>query len=56
LDVNGATGYDQFRMRTSFEPTGEADPRGNTGDMAWGDNYIYMKVSSGWKRASLEAF
>ncbi|MFC1540653.1 hypothetical protein ACFL4J_01285 [Candidatus Margulisiibacteriota bacterium] len=56
LDVNGTTGYDQVRMRQSYTPTGSADSNGNTGDIAWDDDHLYVKVSSGWKRASLEAF
>lgn len=56
LDVNGATGYDQIRMRTSFTPTGTADASGNVGDIAWDDNFIYIKTSAGWKRTPLTTF
>ncbi len=53
VDVNGATGYNQLRVRTSYTPTGTADPNGNVGDIAWDDNYFYVKTSAGWKRAAL---
>ncbi len=56
LDVNGATGYDQLRMRTSFTPSGTSDSNGNTGDMAWDDDFIYIKTSEGWKRATLSTW
>ncbi len=56
LDVNGANGYDQIRMRTSFTPTGTADTNGNTGDIAWDDSYVYIKTSVGWKRTTLSTF
>ena len=53
LDVIGSTGYNQVRMRTSYTPTDSSDANGNVGDVAWDDNYIYIKTSTGWKRASL---
>ena len=53
LDVSGSNGYDQFRMRTTYTPTGTSDPNGNTGDVAWDDSYVYVKTSTGWKRAAL---
>ena len=56
LDVNGDMGYDQFRLRTTYTPTGTADANGATGDMAWDDNYVYIKTSAGWKRAALSTF
>ena len=56
LDVNGAHGYNQIRMRTSFTPTGTDDTRGNTGDIAWDNNYIYIKTGAGWKREGLHTF
>ncbi len=57
LDVNGSTGYNQIRMRTSYTPTGSGDGNGNVGDMAWDDNFIYIKTSAGvWKRSPLTTF
>jgi hypothetical protein len=56
LDMYGSTGYNQFRMRTSYTPTGTSDTNGNTGDMAWDDDYVYIKTSAGWKRAALSTF
>jgi hypothetical protein len=56
LDVNGATGYDQLRMRTSYTPTGTSDPNGSTGDIAWDDDYVYIKTNAGWKRKQLESW
>ena len=56
LDINGTTGYNQLRMRTSFTPTDSSDSHGNTGDIAWDDDFIYIKTSSGWKRAALSSW
>ena len=56
LDVSGSTGYNQVRMRTSYTPTGTSDANGNTGDIAWNDNYFYVKTSAGWKRAALSTW
>jgi hypothetical protein len=56
FDVNGSTGYNQIRMRTSYTPANTADTNGNTGDIAWDDNYFYMKTSAGWKRSALSTF
>jgi len=53
LDLSGTTGYNQFRMRTTFTPTGTTDGAGNTGDLAWDDSYIYIKTSGGWARSGL---
>lgn len=56
LDVDGMAGYDQLRLRTSYTPGSSADPNGSVGDVAWDENYIYIKTSAGWKRSSLSAF
>lgn len=56
LDIEGINGFNQFRLRKTYTPTGSADPNGNTGDLSWDDNYIYIKTSTGWKRTSLESF
>lgn len=56
LDVNSSTGYGQIRMRTSYTPTATNDPNGNVGDIAWDDNFFYVKTTAGWKRAALTTF
>jgi hypothetical protein len=56
VHINGATGYNQLRLATSYTPTSSTDPNGNVGDFAWDDNYLYIKTSVGWKRAALSAF
>ncbi len=56
VDVNGTNGYNQFRLRTSYTPTGTADANGNVGDIAWDDDYVYLKTSTGWKRTALSTF
>lgn len=56
VDITGATGYTQLRLRTSYTPTGSADALGSTGDTAWDANYFYIKTAAGWKRAALSTF
>jgi hypothetical protein len=56
IDINGANGYSQLRLRTAYTPTGTADANGNTGDLSWDDNYIYIKTAAGWKRSTLSTF
>jgi hypothetical protein len=56
LHIQGATGYNQLRLATSYTPTSSADPNGNVGDIAWDNNFLYVKTSVGWKRAALSTF
>lgn len=56
LEVKGITGYDQFRLTTSYTPSATGDSNGSTGDLAWDDNYIYVKTAAGWKRSALSTF
>jgi hypothetical protein len=56
IDINGANGYSQLRLRTAYTPTGTADANGNTGDVAWDADYIYIKTAAGWKRSALSTF
>jgi hypothetical protein len=69
LDVNGggkfsgslevqntAEPYNQFKLRDSFTPSSSGDTSGAQGNFAWDDNFIYLKTSSGWKRATIDAF
>ena len=53
LHVVGDTGYNQFRMEVGFTPSGTTDTNGNVGDVAWDDDYIYLKTFSGWGRTQL---
>jgi len=56
LDLQGTTGYSQFRMRTSYTPTATTDTNGNVGDFSWDGNYFYIKTPAGWKRSALTTF
>lgn len=56
LDVAGAAGYNQLRLRTSYTPSSTADANGHTGDIAWDGNYLYIKTAAGWKRTTLSDF
>ena len=53
LDVSGTTGYNQFRLRTTYTPTSSGDTNGNIGDIAWDNTYIYIKTNTGWGRTQL---
>jgi hypothetical protein len=52
LDVNSNT----IRIRSDLTPSSSSDSQGNVGDIAKDDNYIYLKTSSGWKRAALSTW
>lgn len=54
LDVSGATGYNQLRVRTSYTPSSSGDTNGNIGDIAWDNNYVYVKTNTGWGRSALD--
>jgi len=56
VDIMGAAGYSQLRLRTSYTPTSSSDTNGNVGDFTWDGNYLYIKTTSGWKRSALTTF
>ena len=39
-----------------YTPTSSIDENGTLGNVTRDDNYIYIKTSTGWKRANLESF
>lgn len=51
LDVTGAHGYDQLRLRSSYTPTSSADTNGNVGDVCWDGTNLYWKTGGGWLKA-----
>jgi len=59
LQVTNSTGFNQFRLVTSYTPTSSADTNGNIGDVAWDTGFIYIKTANsatGWKRSALVTF
>lgn len=56
IDIDGDNGYTQLRLRKSYTPIGASDTNGQEGDVAWDDNYVYLKTSTGWKRSALSIF
>jgi len=38
------------------ESTPSVNDSGDSGNIVWDDNYIYIKTNSGWKRSALETF
>jgi len=56
LDVSGAQGYSQLRLRTTYTPTSSSDANGNVGDFSWDGSYFYIKTPDGWKRSALTTF
>ena len=65
-----ASGTNEFKLGTALHnvkvagrfnvaprtPTGSADASGTAGDIAADDSYLYVKTSTGWKRAALTAW
>ena len=39
-----------------YTPTSTYDGIGDTGDVVWDDNHLYIKTNGGWKRTNLESF
>ncbi len=56
LDIISTNGYTQLRLRSDYTPGSTADPNGEEGEIAWDDDYIYIKTSGGWKRTALSTF
>lgn len=56
MHVNGTAGHNQLRLEKSFTPVNSGDGNGQGGQVAWDDNYFYVKTSAGWKRAALGTF
>jgi len=56
VDITGANGYSQLRLRQSYTPTSTSDSHGDIGDVSWDNNYFYIKTSEGWKRSALSTF
>ena len=56
IDIIGTNGYAQLRLRRAYTPTSTADSNGEDGDIAWDDDYIYIKTTAGWKRTTLSIF
>jgi hypothetical protein len=54
--AQGLKVYQFLNLATSFTPTGTSDATGTTGDVARDDNFLYIKTSTGWKRATLSTF
>jgi hypothetical protein len=50
------TGSSAFKITNSYTPTSSADAAGTTGTIAWDENFIYIKTTSGWKRSALTTF
>ncbi len=41
------------KSATTYTPSNSSDDHGGVGDIAWDDDYIYVKTGSGWKRSQL---
>ncbi len=52
LHLKNSSGYSQLRLETPYTPSSTNDSNGNVGDITWDNNYIYIKTSGGWKRAT----
>ena len=56
LEVEDLNVTDQLRIQNSFTPSGSGDASGVVGDVAWDDDFIYIKTNAGWKRTALSSF
>ena len=53
VHING-TAMQQLRMETAGGPSSAGDTSGRIGDMAYDDNYFYIKTANGWGRIALD--
>ena len=44
----------QLRMETAGGPSSAGDTSGRIGDMAYDDDFFYIKTASGWGRVQLD--
>lgn len=55
LTVEYPAGNGQFRLVTPYTPTGSGDISGNQGQIAWDEQYLYVKtIGNGWGRILLD--
>jgi hypothetical protein len=60
LGINRATGVttlgaDRFNLSTAITGITGSGIAGTTGDIAWDDTYLYVRISTGWRRIALGA-
>ena len=53
VHING-TAMDQLRMQASGGPGSSSATNGEVGDMAYDDDYFYIKTANGWGRMALD--
>jgi hypothetical protein len=56
VHIYSSDGFNQLRLQQPFTPTSSDDVRGQAGNIAWDDNYLYVKTNEGWKRVDLFTF
>jgi hypothetical protein len=57
--ISRSTGITQFNANkiqiTTAQTPATSAAAGNAGDIAWDDNYLYVRMSTGWRRIALGA-
>lgn len=56
LTILSEEGYDQLQLKKDFTPVNSLDASGHAGNVAWDDEFIYIKTKKGWKRTALSSF
>ncbi len=56
LHIDSANGFDQLKLESTYTPSSSSDPNGTVGDIAWDDDYVYIRTSTGWKRSALTSW
>lgn len=51
--ISGTLTSNYLNMSSTLTPSSSSDGTGSVGDIRYDDNYIYIKTSTGWKRAAL---
>ncbi len=53
LTIRSDNGYDQLRLTTPYTPNGKKDENGDHGNIAWDEDFLYVKTKAGWKKIKL---
>lgn len=56
LTIRSEYGYDQLQLKMDFTPSGTNDIRGQIGNLAWNDDFVFLRTRHGWKRTALVTF
>ncbi len=54
LTIHSDDGYNQLCLKKQFTPTNDKK-EGEIGNIAWDDDFFYVKTNNGWKKSKLQS-